>query len=208
MTPDSLSAEELFVQCAQSRDTALWQEFARRFHRTIALTVQRLLSRYSMASSAVRDDLIQDVYLKLCEDDGALLLGFNPHHERAAEAFLKVVTANLVRDHFRNVLSKKRGGGLETSIEVLTHEPTVDPMSTIYGNALLSCIERALRTASPDEGEQKIFWLYYREGLTAKEISELPGCRLSTKGIESLLFRLTRAVRRKLSEGELVSKGN
>jgi RNA polymerase sigma-70 factor (ECF subfamily) len=40
-----------------------------------------------------------------------------------------------------------------------------------------------------------IFWLYYRQGLTAKAISQLPGIALGTKGVESTLLRLTRYVK-------------
>ena len=45
-----------------------------------------------------------------------------------------------------------------------------------------------------------VFWLYYRTGLTANAIASLPSVGLTTKGVESLLFRLTRLVRDRVSE--------
>ena len=45
-----------------------------------------------------------------------------------------------------------------------------------------------------------IFWLYYRQGLTSKAISELAAIGLGVKGVESTLLRLTRLVRAKLTD--------
>jgi hypothetical protein len=45
------------------------------------------------------------------------------------------------------------------------------------------------------ERDRKLFWLYYRVGLTADAIAGLPSIGLSTKGVESSLLRLTRLLR-------------
>jgi len=44
-----------------------------------------------------------------------------------------------------------------------------------------------------------VFWLYYRAGFTASAIASLPTVGLTTKGVESLIFRLTRIVRENLA---------
>jgi RNA polymerase sigma-70 factor (ECF subfamily) len=46
--------------------------------------------------------------------------------------------------------------------------------------------------------DHTVFWLYYRDGLTASEISRLPGLDLSLKGVESLLLRMARMVKQRL----------
>jgi RNA polymerase sigma-70 factor (ECF subfamily) len=43
--------------------------------------------------------------------------------------------------------------------------------------------------------DRKLFWLYYRVGLTADAIAGLQSIGLSTKGVESNLLRLTRLLR-------------
>jgi RNA polymerase sigma-70 factor, ECF subfamily len=48
--------------------------------------------------------------------------------------------------------------------------------------------------------DRTIFWLYYRQGMTAKEITGLPGIGLSLKGVESALHRLVKLVRDHLVE--------
>jgi len=49
--------------------------------------------------------------------------------------------------------------------------------------------------------ERVVFWLYYSHGLSAREIAAMPGFELSTKGVESLLLRLTSRVRTVLQPG-------
>jgi len=40
-----------------------------------------------------------------------------------------------------------------------------------------------------------IFFLYYRQGYTAAEIAALPSLQLTTKGVESIIARLTHMIR-------------
>jgi len=66
---------------------------------------------------------------------------------------------------------------------------------------LLDEVDACLRAVAPADTEERdrtIFWLYYRQGLTAKEIVELPSIGLSLKGVESTLHRLTQLVRAQL----------
>ena len=49
------------------------------------------------------------------------------------------------------------------------------------------------------ERDQKIFWLYYRLGFSAKQIAEFPTFQLTAKGVESTLHRLTVLVRARVS---------
>jgi len=40
-----------------------------------------------------------------------------------------------------------------------------------------------------------IFFLYYRQGLTASEIAALPSLHLTTKGVESIISRMAHMIR-------------
>ena len=53
-------------------------------------------------------------------------------------------------------------------------------------------------TGAQSERDSRIFWLYYRIGLSATEIAALPTLDLTTKGVESTILRLTRLVRQQL----------
>jgi hypothetical protein len=45
------------------------------------------------------------------------------------------------------------------------------------------------------ERDVAIFWFFYEQGYTAKEISLLPNIELKVKGVEAVLLRLTRYLR-------------
>jgi len=58
------------------------------------------------------------------------------------------------------------------------------------------------RSVAPREvcRSKLIFWLYYRCGFSASEIASLPNVELTTKGVESMIFRLVRLVRLAITE--------
>ncbi len=49
--------------------------------------------------------------------------------------------------------------------------------------------------------DRNLFWLYYRQGLTAQAISQIPSIGLSAKGVESAIARLTRLLRDVIVDG-------
>jgi len=199
-------ASELIEACTGG-EAAAWQEFLRRYSRIIAITASRAARRWGETTPQTIDDLIQDTYLKLCAGCGRVLREFRFEHEDAIFGFLKVVTANVVNDHFRGLLANKRGGNRGS-------EPLegLENRSSAGGPAGLTAPERALlvdqvdaclRAMAPKETmdrDRTIFWLYYRHGMTAKEITGLPYIGLSLKGVESTLHRLIQLVRTRLAE--------
>ena len=64
---------------------------------------------------------------------------------------------------------------------------------------LLAEIERTLRHDASDR-DRRIFWLHYRAGLTAVQISSFRTIELSAKGVESVILRLTRLIRDKFTD--------
>jgi RNA polymerase sigma-70 factor (ECF subfamily) len=74
---------------------------------------------------------------------------------------------------------------------------------------LLSEIDQLLlqRGAGPaEEKDREIFWLYYRDGLTAKAIASKSRTKLTVKGVEGVIARLTRFVKKSLGAGSQQSK--
>jgi len=210
-----MSLEELVRACAQGGDAAAWEEFVRRFHPLIAGVVVRTARRWGASSPALFDDLVQESYVKLCRDHMRLLREFEPQHPEAFYGYLKVIAANVVHDHFRALHSRKRGPGAgDCEAEDLGRTAKAVGEGTpdrIERAILLREVDAVLLTLEGAEAtrDRAIFWLYYRQGLTAQAIAELPTLSVGVKGVESVLHRLTRLVRerlaRRISAGEIMA---
>jgi RNA polymerase sigma-70 factor (ECF subfamily) len=205
----AFAIEELVAVCLDTGDEAAWQEFVLRFHGLIATVALRTARRWGQGSPQVLDDLVQETYLKLCADDYRLLRSFRAKHPDAIYGYVKVLTANLVHDHFKSLHSQKRGGGAKTeTIEDQVPRKGLassrSDANTIERTVLLGQIDACLLEAEKGPNacrDRHIFWLYYRLGLPATAIAGLPTIGLSTKGVESTILRLTRLVRQKLFSG-------
>jgi len=196
------SSSELVSACAGSKDENAWAEFIRRFHVVIAAAVLRTARHWREPSRSQLDDLIQDTYLKLCENDSRLLRSFQPRCEGAIYGFLKVVAANVVHDRFKSALAAKRGA---TQTEAIVESIQIDPKTADEGS--LDAVNQRLQleqvdkiltqvTAGKDQERKRIiFWLRHRLGLTASEIAAIPLIGLTTEGVESVLLRLAVMIR-------------
>lgn len=201
MDPQKLSTQELVQLCLELKDEAPWQEFVRRFQPLIAGVITKRVLRCGRLDSALIDDLVQETYIKLCANDFKALRNFVFKHENAFFGFLKVIAMHVTEDYFRSQnpsdtpfddIDKTIPGtpsreGTQQSIE-----------KRIQINKIDSCLKED--AAAPNfSRDYRIFWLYYGEGLTAKEISELPDIGLNVKGVESALLRLTRLIKGRIA---------
>jgi len=203
----SISAPELVRICAESNDGAAWEEFVCRFHRQITLSILRITRSWSATPRQQIDDLVQETYLKLCADHCRLLLGFSIERPEAISGYVKTIAVNVARDHLKANRSQKRGAGQ-------VHKSLSDPVSdsdaqspvgseSMERQVLLRQISDYLDSCSsgPDQDRDRlIFWLYYRQGMSAKAIAALPTVNLTDKGVGSVILRLTRLVRQRVLE--------
>jgi len=201
----SLKVDELIRACAESSDSAAWEEFIARFHRDITLSIIRTAHRWDIPPREVVDDLVQETYLKLCADKCHLLREFAIAHQEAVNGYVKTVAINVARDYFKSQQSRKRGGR-----SVVQSHPEFEPKARsedLGGQAamereiLLRQIDACLQSwaeVPSHERDLTVFWLYYRQGLTAKEIAALPTTGLTVKGVESVILRLKSLIREKV----------
>jgi RNA polymerase sigma-70 factor (ECF subfamily) len=200
----SMSTVELIQACVGA-DNAAWEEFVVRFHRPISLSTVRIAYQWGEIPQQVVDDLVQETYLKLCANKCRQLLEFAAEHPDAIPGYIKTIAVNIARDHFKSLHSQKRGSG-EVS-QIMEDADSKAGPSTLGGQDAMEqevlfkqideCIESCLE--GPDrERDRTIFWLYYQQGMTAKDIAALPRMGLSTKGVESVLVRVIRLLRERL----------
>jgi RNA polymerase sigma-70 factor, ECF subfamily len=185
-----------------SRDPEAWTEFIRRFQPVIASAVLRTARRWGEPPRQLLDDLVQDTYLKLCEDGSQMLKSFQPRHDDSIFGYLKVVAANVVHDHFKSFMAGKRGAGQTDAIDEIVYATPktvgADGTAGILLNLQLDEIDVILAKALTSKDAQRnrtIFWLRYRQGFTASEIAAIPSVGLTTEGVESVLLRLVNMIR-------------
>ncbi|HEV3041158.1 MAG TPA: sigma-70 family RNA polymerase sigma factor [Candidatus Angelobacter sp.] len=206
MGDQKLSAQDLLRACLTKGGESLWNEFVCAFQPMIAGVIIKTLRRWGQPDAALVDDLVQETFLKLCSHDFRALREIQSNYENAVFGFIKVVASNVVQDHYRKSLSQKRGSGKgEEDLELAQASAVSDSSFSerLEQRDQLGQIDECLKALSAEpnfERDYSIFWLFHRQGLTAKEISELPTIGLTVKGVESTLLRLARLVRSKLNE--------
>jgi RNA polymerase sigma factor (sigma-70 family) len=162
----------------------------------------RTASLWGEHSRALVEDLIQVTYLKLWEGGGRLLRDFAIERPEAILGYLKRTAANATHDYFKHGHSQSSGGD---NLHVSTSDVDPEAGKEVDGSqdkialgVFLNEIDDHLRRCltGPDlERDRMIFWLYFRQGMSTKEIASLPTIGLSAKGIGSVIERLKHSIR-------------
>jgi DNA-directed RNA polymerase specialized sigma24 family protein len=156
-------------------------------------------------SRSLVEDLVQATYFKLWEDGCRLLRDSAIQHPNAILAYIKITAANVTRDHFKQVRSQRRGGGTP---HVSTSDVDPEAGNEVYGSqekiafgVFLKEIDDHLKhclTGPDPERDRRIFWLYFRQGMSTKEIDSLPTIGLTAKGVGSVIERLKHDIREQI----------
>ena len=206
MELSSVSANQLASICSQSGGEDAWREFVRRFQRPIALAVLRTARCWDVHSPAIIDDLVQETFLRLCKEDCRLLRNFVPREPDSIIGYLKILAANVTHDKLRNEKALKRGGSFhQRETEPSDLDALVPPSSgseSFDRSIRRNEIDQALRSFIPGrltDRDRTIFWLYFEQGFSAREIGQIASIGLTVKGVESSIHRRTQQVRAALA---------
>ncbi|MHB8736671.1 MAG: RNA polymerase sigma factor [Terriglobales bacterium] len=183
---------------------AAWRELVRRLQPAIAAVVLRGIWRWGGDPASVADDLVQETLLKLCVNDGRILLSLVQRPEPAIVGYVKAIASNLTNDHFRASHAIKRGRDA-VAVADLELPAELDSTRHLDRSVLLAEIEDCLqrsRLGPTEVRDRRIFHLYYRQGLSARAIAAQPEIGLSVDGVESSLKRVTRLLRAQLVEAQ------
>ena len=192
----SLSPDDLLHACIEGDESA-WAEFIRRFHPVIAGTVMRCARRFCEPKPEQIDDLVQETLLKIYANRCRILRDFEPQSPDAIFGYLKTVSFSVTLDHFRGGMAKRRGSGHgDAALDAYAESAiaATEGLPEIEREILLREIDRYLAAGTPPR-DRRIFWLYYRRGMTTRAIAAIPGLGLTQKGVESVIQRLTGSVR-------------
>jgi RNA polymerase sigma-70 factor (ECF subfamily) len=201
----SLSLKDVVCLCAGPGDEEAWAEFVSRVGRPLRMVIARTASIWGDSSTATVEDLIQATYLKLWEGGRNLLREFAIERPDAILGYLKKTAANATHDYFKHGRSQSAGGAAEHvstyDIEPEARLGSAGSEQTIALDIFLSEIDDHLQRSltGPDaDRDRTIFWLYFRQGLSSKEIASLPGMGLGTKGVGSVIERLKHSIRERI----------
>jgi RNA polymerase sigma-70 factor, ECF subfamily len=201
----TLSLKDVVCLCAGPGDDEAWEEFVSRVGRPISLIIMRTASLWGEPSRLLVEDLIQMTYLKLWEGGCRLLRDFAIQRPEAILGYLKKTAANATHDYFRHRHSQSFGGD-KPHVSTSDVEPEagkeVDGSQEkiafeIFLNEIDECLQRFL-TGPEQQRDRMIFWLYFRQGMSTKEIASLPTIGLGAKGVGSVIERLKQGIREQI----------
>jgi DNA-directed RNA polymerase specialized sigma24 family protein len=201
----SLSLTEVVCLCGESGDDDAWEEFVSRVGQPISLTIMRTASLWGEPSRFLVEDLVQLTYVKLWEDGCGLLRDFALQHPEAVLGYLKRMAANVTHDHFKHDHSQTSDGNKPhvstNDIEPETGKEVRGSQESIAFSIFLKEVDEYLKiclTGCDQERDRLIFWLYFRQGMSTKEIACLPNIRLGAKGVGSVIERVKQAIREQI----------
>jgi RNA polymerase sigma-70 factor (ECF subfamily) len=149
--------------------------------------------------------MVQITYLKLWEDGCRHLRDFAIQNPEAILGYIKKTAANATHDYFKRGYSQSSGGDKP---HVSTSDFDPEAGKEVHGsqqkiafgvflNEVDEHLKRAL-TGTDQERDRMIFWLYFRQGMSTKEIASLPTIGLSAKGVGSVIERLKHCIREQI----------
>jgi len=204
MDLSQLPGNDLAKLCCDAGNPAAWNEFVRRFQKPIALAVRRKARKFGSVSVEVVDDLVQEIFLRICADNGKILRNFSPKEQDSIVGYLIVVARNVAHDHFRATLAQRVGGDIrhiDTEDGDLDFLPALlHPTQTVDWRLRMGEIDNALRSLMPEpvtERDYTIFLMYFQQGFTAREIGGIQTFRLTMKGVEASIHRSIKLLREK-----------
>jgi|ERR1700678_3753691 RNA polymerase sigma-70 factor, ECF subfamily len=191
MSSSSVTAVEIVRRCLRTGNQEAWAEFVRFFQPLVTRSVLRVMRNYGASSPALVDDLAQETYMRICKQECRALQEFEHRHEESIFGYIKVIATSVAIDHFRSLATQKRRG--EVADDGTNVQAVISPR-TIEHTAILRELDDLL-AAKESERDRNIFWLYYRQGFTARDIASMPHLGLTQKGVESCIYRLTQTLR-------------
>lgn len=201
---------KLLQECAlHPKDEVLWAEFTRRFDEPLRGWALQALRRFEQKEIAhYREavlDMVQDVYLKLVQDEAQALRAFKGKTDDEVFGYLRTITQHAVLNRMRFNAAQKRPR-LTHSLDAESDESNDNRSSRAHPKLVAQALDETTNLYELHEhldyyldtllrGPQKhrdkmLFQLCYYDGLSIEEIEKLPGLKLSRHAIEVALNRV------------------
>jgi DNA-directed RNA polymerase specialized sigma24 family protein len=153
------------------------------------------------------NDLAQDVYMRLVQNDGRMLRSFKGNTDFSVMAFLARVSVSAVNDYHRYQNAGKRQAAQIVSIEEARQAAVTIPgeAAELDFGAILGWIDVERLVDSDMDRKHAtrnvlIFKLHYIDGFTPEEIAQFPGFELSESGIQLVIQKLKTRLQKRVGK--------
>ena len=217
-----LTHVDLVRTCTLSGDESAWEEFVARYHRFICLAVLRAYCqrggwRAHSVDVDLVNDLVQDVYLKLCESTRGALQSFRGANDAAVFVYLGRVAISVVVDHLRRNGARKRDSdvcsldapisdeeGSEATLADRIAAPGADPEQEATSAILREQVTEILgRTARGRNARRdaRIAEAFIFDGCSIADVADMVG-GIGESGVKSSIRRTSARLRAEIARLE------
>ena len=200
---------ELLRRCATGGDGAAWREFLELFGAALSAGVRKVARQAGLPGDpASREELLQEVYCRLLENRGRILLDCRGDSAPAVAAYLRRVAESAAVDRLRLLTAAKRGrhllvrlneanrGRWRGSFVAEAPGPEARLLARERRRRAFARCRRLVGGRSPQR-DLSVLYLAYCRGLSSREIARRLGGGLTPARVDSLMHR----VRRRLARG-------
>jgi RNA polymerase sigma-70 factor (ECF subfamily) len=200
-----MSNRKLLGECLENMESEAWLEFVRRFLPVISGAIAEVARQYNHYSEDIVKEVTGSVYLKLCSNQFACLRNLRLEHENSLFRYLKLVAFSVAHDFIKKFLPALDADEPKADLIRPGQPGSVEQIErTITLNEIQRAVEKATSGRNA-ERDRAIFWLHYRQGFPTSAIAQLPWVNLTSKGVESVISRISIEVRNALTSDKKTS---
>ncbi|MBC8184229.1 sigma-70 family RNA polymerase sigma factor [candidate division KSB1 bacterium] len=214
--------------CQESQNRNAWIEFCSRYDEHIWSVVFReceeknIFNNFSLSKQVVKD-LVQEVYMKLVDNEKKALRDFQGAYKNSIYLYLGTIAKNVVRNYFVKMGAQKRPqiyGSLDDvvvvsddgekihvidQIESKQHNVEDKLKLKILEEEIDEILDKFLRGRTKQRNKI-VFKLHFYEGLTAEEISTQFNFEISESRVINLISEIKVLLRKELLKKKIVLK--
>ena len=196
----------------EPRNHKAWTEFMRRYRSYLAAVIVRECQRLRYQDGLSQlDDLLQEVYVKLFNNNGEAFRTYKGQYENTIWQFLEIVAMRVVYNDWRKINARKRPriardlapervGDL---LDLFPDKNAEDELNRLMMMlAIEDCFKRIAQKLRHPERDIRIFKLYLYDGMSAESIAELPEIKLSPQSVFRIIAEIKGRLGPCLRDGE------
>lgn len=198
---------DLLRRCAETGSQTAWLELWEALKLPLGVAVHRAASTWADATREDCEELVQEVFFRIYRKSAQILEAVGSQGDEELIPYLRRLAQRVVIDQLKARVAAKRDRRHEVRLNDLLDLASRAVEKQMEQELLFKSLDEILRREldpSTSNRDRHIYWIHHRSGLSASEISKIPGIGLTTKGLESLFLRLTNTLKKSVlsTEGE------